>query len=116
MQFPILNNCRLPSIRVNSLRYPEEGCENTIEIDSSIIKSWFEYFLVLSCHHYLIICINLKENYQRSPLPPELFTKQPFGIFIYLEGDNNNINNCAQELKLRKMPLLCQVIFNCFIV
>jgi len=33
------------------------------------------------------------------------FYQAPFGIFIYLESDNDNINDFAPELKLRKMPL-----------
>ena len=33
------------------------------------------------------------------------FYQAPFGIFIYLESDNNNIESVCQELKLKKMPL-----------
>ena len=33
------------------------------------------------------------------------FYQAPFDIFIYLEGDNTNIESESQELKLKKMPL-----------
>ena len=33
------------------------------------------------------------------------FYQAPFGIFIYLESDNNNIESTFQELKLKKIPL-----------
>src|SRR5437763_7485032 len=33
------------------------------------------------------------------------FYQAQFGIFIYLEGDNKIIDNVAQELGLKKMPL-----------
>ena len=33
------------------------------------------------------------------------FYQAPFGIFIYLEGDNTNIESESRELKLKKMPL-----------
>ena len=41
-----------------------------------------------------------------------VFYQAPFGIFIYLESDNTNINNLAQELKLKRMPL--SSLPNCF--
>jgi len=46
----------------------------------------------------------IKSDKEKSFSARSLY-QAPFGIFVYLEGDNNNVDQIAQELGLKKIPL-----------
>jgi len=46
----------------------------------------------------------IKSEGEKNSFTRNLY-QAPFGIFIYLEGNQDNIDNAAQELKLKKIPL-----------